>query len=229
LLRLDQIGEDVGQFIGSAEASLSHDSLDDLAKRPKELIQQFQKAVTASLGVAKMAAAGFAGQSESEPPPEHDKFQRWMLEISPHELMTLLLRTFVIVACAELERFLREMARWHLTDKEIQRVRADRDRPPNLAHSNAKAKAQLIDLVCPTVGRPSVWPRRLRLVFGFRFPKPLVTSLRILVQWRHEFSHRNCAPLAVDWSGDPDAIESIITWWLACIASSDMVVARTRR
>lgn len=227
LTQLDEIGADVEHYIVSDQANRDHDAVPSLAKRPRQLVREFQHALSVALEMLRDASRGYGSRTKNNLDPRMPYLAR--PEVDGHEAMSFVLRVFVLTACAELERFLRELARWHLTPLQLGRIRKDSRRPPNLARLDSKARAQLLELVRPTSGRPTAWPNRLKLVFGVPIPRHLASPLGILIRWRHEFSHRNRPPLKVDWSGNPDAIEAMITWYVASVAFSEYLGCRTRR
>jgi hypothetical protein len=237
---LEKLSPAVEDALLGPGGSAIHDRANAATGRQRVLLTRIQRATVTCFGLAQDLAKGFAARAARTAAPVNVKprkrttdlsehFSEWMRVDSGHEAMTWTLRMFVLIVCAELEHFLRDLAKWHLSDAQLARIRGDRACPNNLPKARAKARAALVTLVRPSSGKPSDWPRRLRLVFGTRIPRPITDALRILIRWRHEYSHRNNPPHEIDWSGEADAIEAMITWWLTTIAFSEHLVAETRR
>lgn len=221
-----------------ADGQANDDRAWSAAKRQRELLERFQKACASCFGVAGDLAKGFAARTTEERTRERvaasagGRYTEWMHVSSGNEAMTWSFRIFILVVCGELEHFLKGLARWHLNNAQLTRILADKRCPKHVlkAKRRADAIAHIVKLVQPSAGAPSSWPQKLSLVFDVKIPPAVAAALRILVQWRHEYSHRNNPPTEIDWvSGEIDAIESMLTWWFATIALSNHLVASTRR
>jgi len=196
-------------------------------QRPRQLLERLERSIGQAHEVCAMFSRGFTAERSAKT-DAGDAYSRWHPEMTKHDAATFTIRVYVVLLAAELEHFVRGLAMWRLTPLELARVRASP--PANFPKKSADAVARrwLADHVKPS-GRANTWASRMDLVFGVRLPTALRRAFRALIEWRHEFVHRNNPPTFIDWSEKPDLAEVMICWMFAAFGLGTMLVAQTTK
>jgi hypothetical protein len=224
---VDDASGEIGEITAGAAGNARHEKADRAAKPARDLRRRYQKATAEALEVVLSMSRGFR-EAGANSGPVMSRYEKWAAQMTKHDHASYIVRIFVLLAAAELEHFMRELARWWLTPAQVKRAQLAPGPITNLSKDPIAARTLLIDAACSNSRPPEEWPDRVRVVFGLQMPPELATSFVALIRWRHEFSHRNNEPLNVDWMEGPDFMEVVLTWWLSSIALSDMLVARRR-
>lgn len=223
---LEDIGGEVGNMLAEPASDELHNRAHKAPKRLRAYLVRYQRACSLAGVMLSDFSVGFGARTKSGTLPrqaEDPLHVEYSLN-DGHEAMQLAVRWGATYLTAELEHFIRGTGRLQLSGDQLNRIRLSSRRPQHLAPLDRKAREQLILTVLPTHGSSTKWGRNLSLVFGRRFPGPVLQSLQSMVQWRHEASHRNNPPMRADWSGENDGAEAIIAWVLAGFALSNAVV-----